>query len=71
MCPSCGQRSNDRWVRERIADLPEIPYVHVVLTMPDVLWPVFKDNRHLLHDLPVLGAKVIERWGGGHAEQSH
>ena len=30
--------------------------------MPDILWPLFRENRHLLHDLPELGARVIERW---------
>src|SRR5271165_7398314 len=30
--------------------------------MPDVLWPVFRPNRHLLRDLPTLGAAVIQQW---------
>jgi hypothetical protein len=30
--------------------------------MPDVLWPIFRQNRHLLHDLPKLGAAVIQQW---------
>ena len=30
--------------------------------MPDVLWPIFQRNRHLLHDLPVLGAQVLQQW---------
>jgi len=30
--------------------------------MPDVLWPLFQRNRHLLHDLPVLGAHVLQQW---------
>jgi hypothetical protein len=30
--------------------------------MPDVLWPIFQKNRHLLHDLPTLGAAVIRQW---------
>jgi len=30
--------------------------------MPDVLWPIFRDNRHLLRDSPALGAAVIQRW---------
>lgn len=30
--------------------------------MPNVLWPIFKQNRHLLHDLPALGAEVIQQW---------
>ena len=61
-CPSCGYRATTLWQRDQWRDLPEIPYAHVVLTMPDVLWPLFRQNRHLLHDLPVLGAKIIEQW---------
>ena len=41
---------------------PDVPYAHVCLTMPDVLWPLFQRNRHLLHDLPVLGAQVLQQW---------
>ena len=62
MCASCGHRQNLQWLRERWADLPEIPYSHVVLTMPDHFWPVFRDNRHLLNDLPALGAAVVQQW---------
>jgi len=29
---------------------------------PDVLWPIFRQNRHLLHDLPTIGAEVIQQW---------
>jgi hypothetical protein len=28
----------------------------------NVMWPIFRANRHLLNDLPALGAGVIERW---------
>ncbi len=61
-CPSCGYRATTLWQRERWRDLPETRYSHATLTMPDVLWPLFQKNRHLLHDLPVLGAKIIEHW---------
>jgi len=30
--------------------------------MPNVLWPIFRQNRHLLHGLPTLGAAVIQQW---------
>jgi len=30
--------------------------------MPDRLWPIFQQNRHLLHDLAALGAAVIQQW---------
>jgi hypothetical protein len=61
-CPSCGHRATQLWQREQWAALPDIPYAGVVLTMPDVLWPFFHENRHLLHDLPALGAAVIQQW---------
>src|SRR5439155_3172272 len=61
-CPSCGRRATLLWQREQWRELPDVPYAHVTLTMPDVLWPIFRRNRHLLHDLPVLGAQVIQEW---------
>ena len=61
-CPSCGHRATILWQREQGVVLPDIPYRGVVLTMPNVLWPIFQRNRHLLHDLPALGAGVIQEW---------
>lgn len=61
-CPSCGHRATQLWQREQWAALPDVPYTGIVLTMPDVLWPIFQQNRHLLHDLPALGAAVIQQW---------
>ena len=61
-CPSCGYQATRAWQRDQWRELPDVPYAHVCLTMPDVLWPVFQRNRHLLHDLPVLGAQVLQQW---------
>jgi hypothetical protein len=61
-CPSCGYRATLLWLREQWAALPDIPYAGLVFTMPAVLWPIFQQNRHLLHDLPALGAAVVEQW---------
>ncbi len=61
-CPSCGYRATLLWLREQWAALPDIPYSGLVFTMPRALWPVFQQNRHLLHDLPALGAAVVEQW---------
>jgi Putative transposase len=44
------------------AVLPDIPYAGIVFTMPRELWTIFQRNRHLLHDLPALGAGVIDQW---------
>ena len=61
-CPSCGYRQTLLWQRDLWADLPDIPYVGINLTMPNVLWPIFQRNRRLLHKLAAIGAKTIERW---------
>ena len=61
-CPSCGHRATLLWQREQWASLPDIRYAGITLTMPDVLWSIFQQNRHLLHDLPALGAAVIQQW---------
>jgi len=61
-CPSCGYRATLLWLEEQEASLPDVPYSGIVLTMPSELWPVFRRNRHLLHDLSALAAGVIQQW---------
>jgi hypothetical protein len=59
-CSSCGYRATVQWQRERWAALPDEPYKGITFTMPDVLWPVFRDNRRLVKVLSALAAKVIQ-----------
>jgi hypothetical protein len=47
---------------ETEAALPQVPYIEINFTMPPVFWPLLQRNRHLLSDLPALGAKAIEFW---------
>src|SRR5437762_7366372 len=61
-CPSCGHRATLLWQREQWAAVPDIPYKGIVFTMPEVLWHIFRRNRNLLHDLPTIGADVIQQW---------
>ncbi len=61
-CPSCGARSAAIWQEEIETALPQIPYIEINFTMPQVFWPLFQRNRHLLSDLPALGATAIEFW---------
>jgi Putative transposase len=45
-----------------------VAYKGITFTMPDVLWPFFKDNPVLLRALPALAATVIQaRMGAKHA----
>ena len=58
-CPSCGHRGNRQWLRERWAALPNTNFKGVTFTMPDLLWPFFRDNPALARVLPALAAEVI------------
>ena len=61
-CPSCGCRATALWQEELEAVLPDVSYVGINFTMPSVLWPIFQQNRHLLNDLPAIGASALQRW---------
>ena len=61
-CPSCGARAASLWAEEIKATIPNIPYREINFTMPKSFWPLFQQNRHLLNDLPALGANAIEYW---------
>src|SRR4051794_36555784 len=41
-CPSCGHRATMLWQREQWAALPDVHYVGINFTMPNVLWPIFR-----------------------------
>lgn len=61
-CPSCGYRATASWQDELEALLPDVFYVNINFTMPSFFWPIFQQNRHLLNDLPAIGASAIKRW---------
>lgn len=59
-CSSCGYRATAQWQRGWWAALPEASYKGITLTMPDVLWKIFRENPILAKALPLLAAKVIQ-----------
>ena len=50
-----------KWQRERWAALPNVQYKAITFTMPDLLWPFFR-NRRLMRILPILAARTVECW---------
>ncbi|HET9405632.1 MAG TPA: transposase [Candidatus Sulfotelmatobacter sp.] len=66
-CPSGGARAASIWQQELEAVIPQISYREINFTMPRVFWPIFQQNRHLLNDLPAIGAEAIQFW----AKQRH
>jgi Putative transposase/Transposase zinc-binding domain len=59
-CTSCGNRASIQWRRERWAALPTQSYHGITFSMPDVLWPLFRDNPTLARALPALAAGLIQ-----------
>lgn len=44
-CPTCGKHATDRWADSVLNDLLDVPYHHVVLSVPAHLRGVFAFNR--------------------------
>jgi len=41
-CPQCGARAKDAWLRGRLAEVLEVPYVHLVFTLPHELGSLYR-----------------------------
>jgi hypothetical protein len=44
-CPSCGKVATDNWIDKLQTNLPDIPYQHIVFTVPADLWKIIQANR--------------------------
>jgi hypothetical protein len=61
-CTRCGKKATTEWLRRTWRDLPEIPYVHVTVTMPKQFRELFRTHKEMERDLPALASRVIEKW---------
>jgi hypothetical protein len=48
ICTNCGKNHTDKWANSLKKALFNVPHRHAVLTIPDVLWFVVRENRFLL-----------------------
>jgi Putative transposase/Transposase zinc-binding domain len=48
-CPKCQAQARERWLHARERDLLDVPYVHVVLTLPHGLLPLAYRNSPRLY----------------------
>ena len=48
ICTNCGKNHTDKWATSLKKALFNVPHRHAVLTIPDVLWLVVRENRFLL-----------------------
>jgi len=50
-CPKCQAQARQRWLAAREKELLEVPYFHVVFTLPQELNPLCLRNARMLYDL--------------------
>ena len=50
-CPKCQTLAKERWIDNQKYDLLNVPYFHVVFTVPDTLRPVIYQNQSVLYSL--------------------
>jgi hypothetical protein len=50
-CPKCQTNARDKWLTARDPELLNVPYVHVVFTLPHQLSPLALANKRFLYDL--------------------
>src|SRR3954470_19094783 len=50
-CGKCQTNARDRWLADREKELLNVPYVHVVFTLPHQLSPLILANKRVLYDL--------------------
>lgn len=43
-CPQCGARAKDAWLQGRLAEVLEVPYAHLVFTLPHELNSLYRAN---------------------------
>jgi Transposase zinc-binding domain len=50
-CPKCQTNTREQWLAKRSEDLLEVPYFHVVFTLPHELAPLALQNKRVVYDL--------------------
>ena len=67
-CSSCGKVATDKWMEESLNRLLNVPYFHIVFTIPAILRGLFRVNRSLLNVLPYHAAHSIIEWAKKYAD---
>jgi hypothetical protein len=50
-CPKCQAKKQADWCEERSRDLLDVPYFHIVFTLPDELGSLALQNKQILYNL--------------------
>lgn len=73
-CPQCGTRAKDAWLQARLAQVLDVPYAHMVFTLPHSLNALYGvHTRWVINTLFACVAQTLTefaanpRWLGGQA----
>lgn len=47
ICSNCGKNHTDKWARSLSKAMFDVPHRHAVLTIPDALWQILREDRSL------------------------
>jgi len=61
-CTSCRKIKTDQWIENAMSEFLDVPYHHIVFTMPDKLWDIFLWDRRLLNILFLAAELTILEW---------
>jgi hypothetical protein len=63
ICSSCGKLATDRWISSSLSRFPNVPYQHLVFTLPEEIRSIILLNRRvLLNALFNLAAETVTSW---------
>lgn len=64
-CPQCGARAKDAWLQGRLAELLNVPYVHLVFTLPHSLNALYGAHpRWVIDTLFASTAQTLSDFSG-------
>ena len=49
-CPQCGARAKDAWLRGRLAEVLDVPYAHLIFTLPHQLGSLYRSQPRWVID---------------------
>lgn len=61
-CSSCGKVAVDNWIDKALGDFLDVPYHHLVFTIPQELRNIFLYNRQLLNLLFRAASRTVLEW---------
>jgi Transposase zinc-binding domain len=57
-CPKCQGLARAQWLEDRQAELLDVPYFHVVFTVPDLIATIAFQNQTVVYDILFRAASV-------------